>query len=330
MALSVKRLVPDAIRRPLGQSRRYAGHPGLPAAQFWPVGEILAAAVPTLTPPILLVSLPRGGSSWAGRLLGSSDRSLYLHEPVTQSHLARLGGRGVSEFEMAACKRPRAYLRDAALALHGVPRFPESVVHFRDQWRPATRRRRRVVVKEVNPLALDALVDRFRPRVVYLLRHPAAVARSYKSLGWDGSQLFRSRFAPATLSALEREFTIPHDAGFWEQSGALQAIVQHRVMRVLGAWPDHTVVRFEDLCRNPVGGFARLFDFCGLPMTPDLEAEIERSSHADGPYRPGGSDTVRDSRAMAGRWKQEVDADSIAAVRRGYEANRPLFYRDEW
>lgn len=327
---SLKRLLPAAIRQPIGRSRRYVSHAGLPSAQFWPFGEMLATMAPTRSPPILLVSLPRGGSSWAGRILGSSAQSLYLHEPVTQSYLARIGGKGASEFEFAMCRRPGAYLRDAALALRGIPRFPESVVLFPEQWRPDQRQARRVVVKEVNPLALDTLVHRFRPRVIYLLRHPAAVARSYRSLGWDGAEQFRQRFAPETLAGLGEEFTIPFGGDFWEQSGALQALVQHRVMQILEDWPDHTVVQFEELCRDPLGVFTRLFDFCDLPMTPEMAREIERSSRSAGPYRPGGSDTARDSSAMADRWKRELEPDLIARVRRGYMANRPLFYRDNW
>ena len=325
----VKRMIPEPMRAPLGRSRRYSAFPGLSAAQLWPLGELMAALAGPQQPPILLVSLPRGGSTWAGRTLGASEQALYLHEPVTQSYLQAIGGKGASEFEYGACRDRRAYDRGAALAFRGVPRFAESVVVFPEQWQSLDRRRRRVVVKEVNPLALDVLIGRFRPRVVYLLRHPVAVARSYRSLGWDGERQFGNRFTPQTLSMLERDFAVPRDAGFWEKSGALQAIVQHRAMAALASWPDHRVVRYEDLCRDPVGTFAGLFEFCGLPLSERLRQEIERTTSAGGSYRPGGSDTARDSRAMIDRWKQEVEGESIAAVRRGYFANRPLFYQEE-
>lgn len=324
-----KRMLPAQIRRPLGQSRRYSAHPGLALSQFWPIGELLAAVSPAQRPPILLVSMPRGGSSWAGRILGSSDRSMYLHEPVTQSYLGMLGGRGVSEFEFSACALPDAYLRAAGNALRGIPRFAESVVLFPEQWRASDRRGKRVVVKEVNPLALDRLIAAFRPRVVYLLRHPAAVARSYRALGWDGTQLFRRRFSDESRRLLEHEFNVPTAGDFWEQSGALQAIAQHRAMAALGGWPDHTLVRFEELCLDPIRTFTRLLEFCDLPITADLIGEIERTSRASGSYRPGGSDTARDSRAMADRWKHELEPEHIASVRRGYLSNHPPFYADE-
>ncbi|MEQ8398119.1 sulfotransferase [Thalassobaculum sp.] len=327
-----KQMIPEAIRRPLGQLRRYSAHPGLAWAQLRPLGEMMAALAPPKHPPILLVSMPRGGSSWAGRILGSSEQSLYLHEPVTQSYLRLLGGKGVSEFEYEVCRRPRDYLRAAGHALRGVPRFAESVVLFPEQWRSVDRHAKRVVVKEVNPLALDTLIAEFQPRVIYLLRHPAAVARSYHALGWAGTDQFRKRFSPGTLAELEPAFHLPHDGDVWEQSGALQALVQHRAMAALAAWPDHTTVRYEDLCLDPVGTFARLLSFCELPLTEALKEEIERTSRSAAGYKPGGSDTARDSRAMADRWKHELDPETIASVRRGYIANRPLFYdsADDW
>ncbi|HZD26705.1 MAG TPA: hypothetical protein VE631_10625, partial [Alphaproteobacteria bacterium] len=140
----LKQLIPGTLRRPLGRSRRFAAWPAVAWAQLWPIGEALAALAPPRRPPLLLVSLPRGGSSWAGRILGGSDASLYLHEPLTQSYLAALGGRGASEFEYAACRDRRAYDRIAALMFSGVPRFHESVVLYPEQWRLAGRRRRHI------------------------------------------------------------------------------------------------------------------------------------------------------------------------------------------
>lgn len=328
-AALVKRLIPDVIRQSVGQSRRYAARPGLASAQIWPIGEAIAALAPLKAPPILLLSLPRGGSSWAGRILGGSEGSLYLHEPVTQSYLKLIGGKGASEFEYAACRDHRGYDRFLSLAFRGIPRFHESVVLFPEQWSAAARRGRRVVVKEVNPLALDVMVERFRPRVVYLLRHPVAVARSYEVLGWSGTRKFHSRFTPATLARLEQRFQLPYDGSSWEQSGALQAIAQHLTLASLAAAAEHTVVRYEDLCADPMAEFARLFEFCELPFSATVRDAIARSTRSDGPYRPGGSDIARDTREMIDRWRHEVEPAHIAEVRRGYLANQPTFYRDD-
>ena len=39
----------------------------------------------TRQPAVMLLSLPRSGSSWAGEALGCATDALYLREPVTQS-----------------------------------------------------------------------------------------------------------------------------------------------------------------------------------------------------------------------------------------------------
>ena len=69
-------------------------NPGLALSQLPLAGELIAAAAPVRQPPVLLTSLPRSGSSWIGRILGSADEALYLREPLTQAYLKRIGHRG--------------------------------------------------------------------------------------------------------------------------------------------------------------------------------------------------------------------------------------------
>lgn len=320
-------MIPSPFRQPLRQMLRYADHPSLASAQVWPLGEAMAVLAAPKHPPILLVSMPRSGSSWAGRILGSSERSLYLHEPLTQSYLG-LVGKGTSWFEYDACKHKGRYDHFASLTFRGVPRFKERVVLFPEQWSMSRRGRSRLVIKEINPLVLDIVIERFRPRIIYLLRHPAAVAHSFQSLGWDGEQ-FGRRFTKATLSELERRYHIPYEAEFWEQSGALQAIIQNKTMEVLSSAGDYTVVKYEDICADPVGEFSRLFDFCDLPFSLKNRREIKNTSHSDTGYGPGRYDVERNSKAMIDRWKSDVSCEKVDLLRKGYFANHPLFYTEE-
>lgn len=278
---------------------------------LWSIADGIGARAP-LRSPILLISMPRAGSSWIGSTIGSSEQALYLHEPLTQSYLHRVG-RGPSFFEYDACKDKTAYARFASLAYRGIPNFKSRVVRYPHQWSIFNCKNKRVVIKEVNPLALEAIVGSYRPRIIYLLRHPVAVAQSFKEQGWVGNQ-FRARFTRRSRSDLEKRFSVPYEAGFWEQIGALQAIIQHRVMEALSAQPDHMVVRYEDICREPAKEFSKLFDFCELPMSSDLQRTIGNSSYS------GKSATI------SRRWRSDVGAEDAEHVRKGYFANRPLFY----
>jgi sulfotransferase family protein len=297
----------------------------------WPFGEIVATLRPTKRPPILLISMPRAGSTWVGHILGSGEESLYLDEPLTRSYL-HLVGNGASFFEYDACKDQAAYDRLASLAFRGVPRFLERSIFYPEQWSLFGRRRKRVIIKEVNPLVLHVWIARFRPRVVYLLRHPAAVARSVHALGWTGEQ-FLERFTRTSIARLEKEqFYMPRNATFWEQSGAIQALAQRLTLDTLTGYADYVVLRYEDLCRDPLTEFKRLFNSCELPFSTGVRERIEASARSDAAYEAGRYDTVRNSREMAGRWRHEVSPENVDLVHRGYSLNRPAFYTGdaEW
>src|SRR5262245_30987828 len=57
-------------------------------ANFVRVSRFVAHSIPSVFPPILVISIPRSGSSWLGDSLGISSNALYLREPITQKHLA--------------------------------------------------------------------------------------------------------------------------------------------------------------------------------------------------------------------------------------------------
>jgi hypothetical protein len=318
----VKGAIPGSLRQIVGEART---RPGFALSKMPLASELIAAVLPSKRPPVLVTSLPRAGSSWIGRILGDSENALYLREPMTQSYLERFGPPPI--FEWGMCKDPRAYDRYAALAFKGIPRFGGAIVANPGQWTISDRRGKQVVVKEVNPLVLQRLWERFRPKIVLLVRHPVPVARSFHALGWTSDQ-FRTRFLPKTLAAFEQEHPLPKETNTWEQSGAFQAITQNFVADSLSGI-DHVVVRYEDVCNDPVAEFGRIFEFCGLPFSAAVREEIEHSSQARVHYVPGTYDTARNSLEMKDRWKRDVDPEDIEQVRRGYVAYRPIFYREE-
>ena len=89
------------------------------------------------------------------------------------------------------------------------------------------------------------------------------------------------------------------------------------------------MTRYEDLCRDPLAEFERIFRHCKLELSDRVRGEIEQSSRAKRAYAPGGYDTARDSAETAQRWRREMKAEEIEEVRRGYFACRPLFYTQD-
>lgn len=278
----------DGLRRGLGQTS--------PVPWVWCGRAGLAAARrrPPLSPPVLVLSIPRSGSSWVGETLGRASTALYLREPLTQSRTPEEALRD-SVFPVSDALPPPASYRTAAEdAFAGLPRFPRSVVVTPRRWGLRRRPRGRVVVKEVNPFACGWLVAEFRPRVILLVRHPLAIAHSYLGLGWIGAD-------PTSWLALGRHM-----------SDALA-----HALSTLDAAGEYQIAVYETLCADPVGEFAALFEFSGLPWTETL---ADQASQAAAPGR------------SLERLRSATLPEALEQLRAGYSSRRLPWYQSdaEW
>ncbi len=292
------------------------------------LGRSLANARQPLSPPVLIMSLPRSGSSWVGDTLGASPGALYLREPINQVHTARHPDIPTVH-EVTKETVSATYRTTAADALGGMPAFPRGVVHRTDQWRLSSRAQRRPVVKEVNPLATAWLAENFRPRIIFLRRHPAAVAHSVHRQGWTGLEL-RRRFRPETMEKwnLDRpEFT----RSFWTRHGAFQAMVMIKTMEALEAYGDFLPVCYETVCESPVEQFRAMYEYAELPWSDEVERMVLSRSSSNSHDRSDTYGTARDSRKMIESWRRDVDEANLAEIRDTYLALDPPFYGpDNW
>jgi hypothetical protein len=243
----------------------------------------LARIIPPQIPPILVLSLPRSGSTWVGEIVGYSSRALYLREPVGQGSPVLLG-------------------RGTVFA--GLPAFHREIVVFPEQWTLSSRRQRHVVVKAVNPLALNWYLERYQPRLIFLLRHPAAVALSWQGLGG---------LAPNPQA--------------WEEYGAFQGRVLAEARRVLEAYEPVSLVFYEDACVNPEETFRRLYSFAGFPWEEAVAAHLQRRT--SGEDRNNLWQTSRNSKEMVDAWRGQMSTAMLAGLRRGFSAYELPWYDDD-
>ncbi len=262
-------------------------------ARWGRISRVIARTLRPRQPPVLILSLPRSGSSWVGKMLGSALNALYLREPVTQSD-ASFYDRG-TVFALDPPDVAAAYRRLADKAFVGWPDFGPIVVRFPKQWALCWRRPRRVVIKEVNPLACGWYVRRYQPRVVFLMRHPAAVALSFHTQGW-----------------------LAMEPGAWAKNGELQGRALSTARDALAGYPNCETVFFEALCAEPLSGFQRLFAFAHLMWTDWIQAFVRQ--HA------------RNSKPMIDAWRGQVSPAALEALRDGYRQFGLAWYQgdDEW
>jgi hypothetical protein len=262
----------------------------------------MARVRPVGGPPVLVLSLPRSGSSWVGETLGFAPEALYLREPMSQGDpLFRRLGTVFAPGDSAELLARHRTLADRAFA--GLPAFGPEIVRFPDRWAWRDRPGRRVVIKEVNPLAGPWYAARYRPRLVFLVRHPVAVARSWARKGW-----------------------IAERPDAWAAQGRFQA---QSLARSLAGLADHDamrVVTYESLCADPEGGFRALFEFTGLSWTGAVAAYVAGHTEREVPADVFG--TSRPSRLMPAAWRGRVDPHLVAALRDGFDAVPLPWYRD--
>lgn len=295
----------------------------VPWARLRFVAETFARVRLPQSPPVLVISLPRSGSSWAGEILGAAPNALYLREPVTQTHLASGGKAAVTP--VCHDQPPCGYSRAAEYAFHGIPAFRRGIVQIPEQWVWSRRTSRRVVIKEVNPLALSWFRERYYPAIVYLIRHPVAVADSYRRLGWMDIDP-RERLSYAVRAGCLPELEGLELEGFWERMGAFQAAVTRLALAGLEWGDDCHLIYYEDLCNDPVSSFRRLYDSLGLEWDDAVRKRIEKRMNPDGKQanddgRDNPYSTQRDTANMQDAWRRNVspeDADAVMSTYRNF------------
>lgn len=296
----------------------------MPWANLGPVSRSIAAARLPERRLVLVIAHPRSGSNWLGATLGRAPDALYLKEPLTQTRLRTQSG--TVTFELPDGPPPAAYLTAASAVDMALPAFPPNVVPFPRQWGLRGRTAKRLVIKEVNPLALDWFVRRWSPKIVYLVRHPAGVAASFAARGWRvGPEGFASRFRGERFASGE---IVPerHAGSMWSELGAVQALVLKLTLERLQGEGDRLVVRYEDLCDDPIAAFRQIYDFSDLRWSDQVEARILRETSAAAHDRSRAYDTTRNSKLMARAWKHDLAPDQIAQVREAYLSYEPQYY----
>ena len=299
-------------------------------ARFGAVSMLIARQFPLKSPPLLILSMPRSGSSWIGNVLGLSKSAAYLFEPISKSHSRRTGNKNITVFEILPENIPLSYKSAADNTFTGIPAFLKQVARKPSQWKIKDRKQKRLVVKDVNPLAVKWLIDNYKPRIIYITRHPAAVANSFSAFGWVKTDQFKLRFSERALQNMECDYDKIYTS-FWSNFGALQAVITKMSMDALKDYEDCKIIKYEDVCSNPLDIFRQLYHFAELEWDGDVEEYIISQSTSKESSVTGEYGDKRNSGSIIDKWKREMDPAAIDEVKEAYLACDPPCYKgDEW
>ena len=260
---------------------------------------------------VLLAGHDRSGTTWIAEALNHRKDMRYIYEPF---HPGRVSATAVFT--------PRLYLRpedrdpryvDAARAvLSGRVRSL-----WADKYNRATLPRRRLVKEVRSNLLLPWIRARFpETKIVFVLRHPCAVANSERKLSDDWHiDLGRFLRQPALMTDHLEPFRAAMEAATtdWEKRVFVWCIENHVPLATLDPRLVHLTF-YEDFCIEPEAELQRLFAFLELPFDADALTKLARPS----------ATSRKDSAVVAGgdlveAWRRSVTDEELAATMRVVE-----------
>lgn len=303
------------------------------------------------TRPILVTGAHRSGTTWAGRMLAAADGVTCIHEPFHLKH--RRGVLDVATprwFTYIEPANEHGYLgpvtdmlafrfalgAEARQLLTG--RDPRTTVRAIRSTRTARRAAHRPLVKDPAALfSTEWLVERFGVAPVVMIRHPAAFAGSIVDRRWafpfdhlvDQPLLMEAHLAPFGDEIAAAARRAPP---LLEQAALLWRILYGFVARLQDDHPDWCFVRHEDLARDPLGGFERLYAHLGLDWTPGARATVEAHIAPEAPrHRPGNHDLVRDPEEVTRSWTRLLAPADVERLREQVGPAAARYYGDaDW
>lgn len=271
-----------------------------------------------------MMGLPRSGSTWSQDVFETAPGLVSVREPdnpVTDIFaLVGLNGEHASPIIPPDRPLPPYYATLWDLAFrggwpdHGIfPRWrhysqklPRRAAIASLAWAARTAAKHppdqpTVLVKSVNvTTSIEALQARYRPTVVFIEAHLLNVISSWIAMDWVPimSGLDWAREArPDILEMFADRLDDP--LACMIVNAAIYGLVLNETKERNPEW---LVVRHEDLCRDPVGGFRDLFARLGLDFTSTTETMLREHD------RPGeGLVTNRRTADQPHRWRRMTE-----------------------
>jgi len=266
--------------------------------------------------PVFITGAPRCGSSWAGEILGTCASIRYVYEPFNHRWMPALSGH-LPHFtylgDLAAV--PSVVQQTGERAFLGLQsRKQLARAAYRRYWVAATHNASRVVIKDPTAsLMSEWIAKQFNAQVLFIMRHPCGFASSLEALDWKlgvNSLLCQDALMRDYLDGF-REVLIRARNDKWLTRGAIWGAIHTVFSRQLECHPDWRLLRYEDLCADPLGQFVTLTEEFGLDLNHRTRQKIEARSFNNS--TDSGS-TRRNSRLMPDIWRKRMSPGEIDAV----------------
>jgi hypothetical protein len=253
---------------------------------------------------VLLAGAGRSGTTWLANVIAASPSFRVVFEPFCAAHVPQAAALPHRPYARADEDHPEweSFVRDA---LSG---------RIHNTWVDQEGRRLwawRVLVKEIRVnLLLKWLARVFKPRVVFIVRHPCAVVLSRLILNWESNpkDLLEQR---TLVEDYLHPFVVPiHEAKSALQRHAVMWCIENLVPLKQLPSESWTFCTYERLCQNPLEESQRVLRSLGLRRNWFSDRAIRRTSHVtriDSALRSAEGDPIR-------QWKYQLSEEQISEI----------------
>lgn len=246
---------------------------------------------------LLVFGMSRSGTSMLATLLSVGESSFYLHEPDTEMMKFRYGPgwdanqKAFWDFVDSEAQKDFKVHLMTCLILRAALKADRSI--------------QTICVKPIS--LLDAMPEvshaLSNAQIIYISRHPAGRSESIVR------QLLGERKADQPIQS-----TVEERLASWQRLGQSWGATNKKVLAWFRQHPGWRWVFFEDLTRDPLGEFKKLYNEFGLSWDETIEAEIkQRTTGKDG----GFYEVQRDASKQADKWRTRLTEEELDAIRKG-------------
>lgn len=309
--------------------------------------------------PILLTGSHRSGTTWAGKILSSSNSVGYIMEPFNDAnnkpgifrmkfghYFPYINENDNKRFFQAASET----ISFRYNLLHGLKSIHSGyeLARLIKDWLNCMRfrlSRKRPFIKDPNALFMSEwLYNHFDFNIIVLIRHPAAFVSSLLLLNWffPFSDLLKQKHLMKDhLSTFEDEMRTFKNKNNSLIDEAILAwrLLHYTIYKYQQKYKEWTFVRHEDLSRDPESEFRKIFGKINLDFDNRVKKVLQEFSGIRNP-----SDTTnvsipvnsrksikRNSQLNIWNWKNRLDAKEIIYIRERVEPIASNFYGDlDW
>ena len=277
--------------------------------------------------PVFITGHGRSGTTWIGNTFKQAPGILYYGEPCNPKVVK--GGNYSHWFSYVRHDENDPYF-DGCLDRA----FKGLITYGRGWWLTRPYRRflpgYKIVIKEVAPLLLlEWVYKRYQPEVLFVLRHPCAVALSERNKSTSVKRPIREMLKQQGLveDHLKPYLTVMEKAKTpFEVYGALWAARNRVITDLIPKYPEWKILFYEDLCDNPMQCFHELFDHFNLTWTDKVQKYINLTTTEK---KPGTFSTFRVTKNQTDKWKREMTPNEIEQVRTFVEPFNLPYYNQE-